>query len=51
MNKGIPERVFLQWYGQDLDEITEGEDVDPLDVTWCSGRIFDSDIEYVIVKR
>lgn len=45
----IPERMYLQWYGDDashVDTETDGA-VDMGDVTWHSERVFDTDIEYV----
>lgn len=47
----IPERLWLQWYGDaeesDPDDVVIGED----DVSWCTEQVFDGDIEYVRVHR
>ena len=34
----IPDKIYLQCYGTDEDES---------DVSWCTSKIFDTDIEYV----
>lgn len=47
--KNIPKRIFLN-----LGEIEHSgiKDFNELsEVTWCAGRIYDSDIEYVRVQK
>lgn len=50
-----PDAIYLQWHGVDKSELMESElrdgPDDTRDVTWCSDKINDSDIRYVIDKR
>jgi len=49
MNK--PDRIYLQWYGD--DPAFGAEDGDPpigTEITWCQDRINDSDLEFVSVE-
>jgi hypothetical protein len=47
----VPDRIYLQWFGTDDVRMDESVAVNEIDVTWCSDRINDSDVEYVRVKR
>lgn len=47
----VPDRIYLQWFGNDDEKPDESAAIDEGDVCWCSDRIWDSDIEYVRVKR
>lgn len=50
MNKSIPDRIFLQWFGTDEDQsevLPTDTDVDEGEVTWCRDRLWESDVEYV----
>lgn len=42
----IPSRIFLQWFGDELDP-DPGDDVLASEVSWSLERIFDADVEYV----
>jgi hypothetical protein len=43
-----PEKIYLQYYGADKDDLTEEElNTDPVEVTWCTDKMFDTDVEYV----
>jgi len=47
-----PKRIWLQWYGQDRDELTKADmNTEPTEVCWCSDKIFDTDLEYVLVDK
>jgi hypothetical protein len=41
--KNIPENIFLQVEGAE-----DGDNFKELEVTWCSDKINDSDIEYIL---
>ena len=48
-----PKKIFLQWLGADKanlspEKLTGIEE--PWGVTWCSDRIYDTDVEYQIVR-
>ena len=50
--KQPPDTIYLQWVGADKDDLTPAElemQPSPGDVTWCSDRMFDTDVEYVRV--
>jgi hypothetical protein len=49
MNESPPDRIFLQWYG-DEDPKNVRVAPDDGDVTWCNSRVFNHDIEYVRVS-
>jgi hypothetical protein len=45
-----PRRIYLQWVGVDADDATPEELATQPgrgDVTWCSDKQFDTDVEYV----
>jgi len=49
----VPKMIYLQVYGEDdpyEDKRLRGE-VDWREVSWCRDRIWDSDLEYVLVKK
>lgn len=46
LNDGPPERIYLQCY----DEYGDLRDVYNDDVTWCTERMDESDVAYVIDK-
>lgn len=46
--KNIPNKIYLQ-IGSDTPKDVDFKDLD--EVTWCSERISENDIEYVIVKK
>lgn len=47
-----PDRIWLQFIGADKSDLTkEGLFQRAPEITWCQDKIFDTDIEYVRVKR
>jgi hypothetical protein len=45
-----PQRIYLQWVGTDAADATPEElAIQPGrgDVTWCSDKQFDTDVEYI----
>lgn len=46
-----PERIWLQWYGEDAPLTDPDAPVDLGEVCWCQDSVFDTDIEYVRVKK
>lgn len=46
-----PDRIWLQWHGADKDDLTPEELEMRGEVTWCSDKMFDTDVEYVRVQR
>ncbi len=51
--EGPPEIIYLQWVGADKDDVTAEELAmrpSPGDVTWCSDKMFDTDVKYVRAK-
>lgn len=53
----IPEVIYLQYYGTDADDLTPEErgsfelvKAAP-EITWCSDKIFDTDIKYVLAPK
>jgi hypothetical protein len=47
-----PQRIWLQWHGADEADMTEAEkQIVPTEVCWCSDKIFDTDVEYVIARH
>jgi len=45
-----PDRIFLQWFGEDGPFDSEKIPLDS-EVCWCADKIFENDVEYVRVKR
>lgn len=45
--KNIPERIYLQ-VGDECEASDDFKDLDG--VTWCADNVFDTDIEYKLVK-
>ncbi len=45
--KNIPEKIYLQ-IGFEPDEHDNFNDIEDEEVTWSIGKVFDSDIEYVL---
>lgn len=48
-----PETIYLQWLGEDAAEALEPlpKFKDGAEVYWCSDSIFDTDLEYRLVRR
>lgn len=42
-------RIFLQFYGADLEDLTPEERSKPAEeITWCRDKIYDTDVAYVL---
>jgi hypothetical protein len=46
-----PERVWLQWYGDDSDPDFDEPNHVMEEVTWCDEQMFEYDVEYVRVLK
>lgn len=46
MSKQPPNRIYLQWYG---DEEPHEDEV--FEVSWCEDKIYKHDIEYIRVEK
>ena len=46
--KNIPEKIYLQVGDLTPDEVSEIDFTDLGEVSWCTDRIYDSDIEFVL---
>lgn len=49
--KNIPKRIYLQISDEPLEKDFDFNDIDSEHVTWCSERVYDSDIEYFQKKQ
>lgn len=46
-----PDRIFLQFYGNNSPVDCKGDSIDTADITWAEDEVFTHDVEYVRVKQ
>lgn len=47
-----PKRIYLQLYGADKEDLTPEEFKEHAgEMTWCTDRIYDTDVEYVLAPK
>lgn len=50
MTSKLPDKIYLQWVGDDSEPVNPNEIMNHNDVTWCSEKVFKRDVKYVRVK-